>query len=128
MIQRMVCHKKSKIPLAILISMITFMPLRGTAEVFQENSGGGTSEREEISQEMIEGEVIRVQGEFVGKDFSQMKDRRYLIESPYGSQWDIHLQEQTLVIGEIVLGDYVQAKIGLDGSPHMIQEIGRDSH
>lgn len=119
-------HKTSKVPLAVLLGMVIVMPLRGKAVISQENPWTGTPEREEISQQMIEGEVIRVQGEFVGKDFSQMKDRRYLIETPYGGQWDLHLEEQTIVIGDIVLGDYVQAKVGRDGSPHMIQEIVRD--
>lgn len=119
-------HKTSKIPLAVLLSMVIVMPLRGKAVISEENPWTGSPDREEIEQQMIEGEVIRVQGEFVGKDFSQMKDRRYLVESPYGGQWDLHLEEHTLVIGDIVLGDYVQAKVGRNGFPHMIQEIGRD--
>lgn len=119
-------HSLSRISLAVLLGMVIVMPLRGKAVITQENQGTMAPEREEIHQQMIEGEVIRVQGEFVGKDLSQMKDRRYLIETPYGGQWDLHLKDQTLVIGDIVLGDYVQAKVGRDGSPHMIQEIVRD--
>lgn len=119
-------HKISKISLAIFLAIVIVMPLQGKAVISQDNPGTGAPEHEEIGQQMIEGEVIRVQGEFVGKDFSQMKDRRYLIETPYGGQWDLQLEEQTLVVGEIVLGDYVQAKIDRDGSPHIIQEINRD--
>ncbi len=44
---------------------------------------------------IIEGEVTRVQGEFVGKDFSQMKDQRYRVETPFGRAWDLHFGENT---------------------------------
>ncbi|MGP0593112.1 hypothetical protein ACTRXD_11340 [Nitrospira sp. T9] len=80
----------------------------------------GHAERGQI---IIEGKVTRVQGEFIGKDFSQMKDQRYLVETPVGREWDLHFEEKTLKIGDIFLGDQVRASIGKDGSLHTVQKI-----
>ncbi len=77
----------------------------------------------EIEQTIIEGEVTRVQGEFVGKDFSQMKDQRYIVETPFGRAWDLHFGENTRKIGDIFLGDQVRASIGKDGSLQTVQKI-----
>ncbi|WNM60015.1 hypothetical protein [Candidatus Nitrospira allomarina] len=77
----------------------------------------------EIGQTIIEGEVTRVQGEFVGKDFSQMKDQRYIVETPFGRAWDLHFGENTRKIGDIFLGDRVKASIGKDGSLQTVQKI-----
>lgn len=78
-----------------------------------------------IGQIIIEGEVTRVQGEFVGKDFSQKKDQRYKVETPFGKVWDIQLGEKTQKIGDIILGDYVKASIGMDGTIQTVQKIER---
>lgn len=80
----------------------------------------GQGERGEI---IIEGKVTRVQGEFTGKDFSQMKDQRYIVETPFGREWDLHFKEKTLKIGNIFLGDQVRASIGKDGSLQTVQKI-----
>ncbi|WNM62190.1 hypothetical protein [Candidatus Nitrospira neomarina] len=72
---------------------------------------------------IIEGEVTRVQGEFTGEDFSQMKDQRYRVETPFGKAWDLHFGENTRKIGDIFLGDHVKASIGKDGSLQIVQKI-----
>ena len=64
-----------------------------------------------------------MQGEFTGKDFSQMKDQRYIVETPFGREWDLHFGENTLKIGDIFLGDQVRASIGKDGSLQTVQKI-----
>lgn len=77
----------------------------------------------EKGQIIIEGKVTRVQGEFTGKDFSQMKDQRYVVETPFGREWDLHFGEKTLKVGSIFLGDQVRASIGKDGSLQTVQKI-----
>ena len=79
--------------------------------------------QEEISQIIIEGEVTRVQGEFVGKNFSQMKDLRYIVETPFGREWDLYLGDNTQKIGDIFVGDQVKASMGKDGSVQAVQKI-----
>ncbi|MDT3779034.1 hypothetical protein PJI16_15820 [Nitrospira sp. MA-1] len=81
----------------------------------------------DIGQITIEGEVTRVQGEFVGKDFSQMKDRRYKVETPLGKVWDLHLGEKTQKIGEIFLGDRVKAIIERNGMIQTVQKIEQNN-
>lgn len=76
--------------------------------------------------ETIEGEVMRVQGEFVGEKFSQMRDERYLIRTPIGKEWDLHLEKNTLVVGDIFLGDYVKATVGEDGLVRTVQKMDQD--
>lgn len=80
----------------------------------------GHAERGQI---IIEGKVTRVQGEFTGKDFSQMEDQRYIVETPFGREWDLHFGENTLKIGHIFLGDQVRASIGKEGSLQTVQKI-----
>jgi hypothetical protein len=72
---------------------------------------------------VIEGEVMRVQGEFVGENFSHMKDRRYIVETPVEGKWALSIGENTRVIGNIVLGDYVHARVGRDGTLQSVQKI-----
>jgi hypothetical protein len=72
---------------------------------------------------IIEGEVTRVQGEFVGENFSQMNDQRYVVETPLGGKWDLHLGKNTQIIGDIFLGDQVKAKIASNGALQMVQKI-----
>ncbi|HNP60303.1 MAG TPA: hypothetical protein PKM72_05650 [Nitrospirales bacterium] len=81
----------------------------------------------DIGQITIEGEVTRIQGEFVGKDFSQMKDRRYKVETPLGKVWDLHLGEKTQKIGEIFLGDRVKAIIERNGTIQTVQKIEQNN-
>jgi hypothetical protein len=76
--------------------------------------------------ETIEGEVMRVQGEFVGENFSQMRDQRYIIRTPFGSEWDLHLEKTTMVVGDIFLGDHVKATVGEDGLVRTVQKMDQD--
>jgi hypothetical protein len=76
--------------------------------------------------ETIEGEVMRVQGEFVGEKFSQMRDQRYIIRTPFGSEWDLHLEKTTMVVGDIFLGDHVKATVGEDGLVRTVQKMDQD--
>lgn len=76
--------------------------------------------------ETIEGEVMRVQGEFVGEKFSQMRDQRYIIRTPFGKEWDLHLEKNTLVVGDIFLGDHVKATVGEDGLVRTVQKMDQD--
>ncbi|MDR4494147.1 MAG: hypothetical protein AB7P17_07595 [Nitrospirales bacterium] len=82
-----------------------------------------TPGHEETPPIIIEGEVTRVQGEFSGKDFFQMRDQRYVVETPMGSQWNLHLGEHTQKTGDIFLGDQVKASIGKDGLLQTVQKI-----
>lgn len=76
--------------------------------------------------ETIEGEVMRVQGEFVGENFSQMRDERYIIRTPLGNEWDLHLEKTTMVVGDIFLGDHVKATVGEDGLVRTVQKMDQD--
>jgi hypothetical protein len=80
-------------------------------------------DQKDVDQLTIEGEVTRVQGEFVGKDFTQARDRRYVVETPLGKKWALNLEETTLKTGDIFLGDQVKASIRQDGSLQTLQKI-----
>jgi hypothetical protein len=109
-----------------LIGFLILLPTQGMTVIPEEGAIKKLlSGQKESDQIIIEGEVTRVQGEFVGKNFSKMKDKRYFIRTSYGSEWNLLLQDQTLIIGDIFLGDYVQAKVGKDGSPEMVQKINQ---
>lgn len=82
--------------------------------------------QEEIRLKTIEGEVMRVQGEFVGENFSQMRDQRYIIRTPFGKEWDLHLEKNTLVVGDIFLGDQVKATVGEDGMLRSVQKMDQN--
>lgn len=112
----------------VLTGLLLFiLPADGMAAISEKIPKKHLVEQEEAGQILIEGEVTRVQGEFVGKDFSQMKDRRYLVRTPYGGEWNLYLEDQTLIIGDIFVGDYVQAKVEKDGSAHTVQKINQSS-
>jgi hypothetical protein len=63
----------------------------------------------------------------VGKDFSQMKDRRYVVETPYGREWDLHLEEHTQIGGPIFVGDQVKASLANNGSLQTVQKIEQNN-
>lgn len=112
------------ISLIVIVEVLALSSLTGMAGV------SGNSQRkdviqghEELGQIIIEGEVTRVQGEFVGKEFSHMKDKRYIVETPFGRKWDLYLGKNTQIIGDIFLGDQVKVKIDRDGVLQMVQKI-----
>jgi hypothetical protein len=82
---------------------------------------------EERGLRVIEGEVMEIQGTFEGEQFSHMKDSRYRVRTPSGYEWDLPLEEDTLVIGKIFLGDHIRAKVGMDGLPHIVQKVSMDT-
>jgi hypothetical protein len=113
-----------QIILLVFAGLIVVMPYPGMTAISGESSRNSVIKEEEISR-IIEGEVTRVQGEFVGKDFSQMKDRRYLLKTPHGGEWDLRIEDDTQIIGDIFLGDYVQARVDKDGTPYSVQKISQ---
>lgn len=88
-------------------------------DLFQGNEHRGKS--------FVEGEITRVQGAFVGKDFSQMKDQRYTVETPSGETMDLQLKGNTQKSDNIFLGDYVQASVGKDGFVQTVQKVERNN-
>jgi len=72
---------------------------------------------------IIEGKTTRVQGEFVGENFSQMRNQSYTVESAFGGTWDLHLEKKTPNIEEIGLGDYVKAKVNNEGTLQVLQKV-----
>jgi hypothetical protein len=82
---------------------------------------------EERGLRIIEGEVMEIQGTFEGEQFSQMKDSRYRVKTSSGYEWDLPLEEDTLVIGKIFLGDHIRAKVGKDGLPHIVQKVSMET-
>ncbi|WP_342346943.1 hypothetical protein [uncultured Nitrospira sp.] len=110
-----------------LIVMVGFLALNPSTDMGMASEGSQKKERiqgeGDIGQIIIEGEVTRIQGEFVGKDFSEMKDLRYEVKAPLGRVWDLHLGDKTQKIGDIFLGDHVKASVGKDGSLQTVQKI-----
>ncbi len=116
------------IVLIVLIGVFNWYPTQGLAMVSEDSPRKSVIQgHDEIGAIIIEGEVTRVQGEFVGKDFSQMKDRRYVVETPYGKEWDLHLEEDTKIMGHIFVGDHVKASVANDGSLQTVQKIGQEN-
>lgn len=117
-------HIAIGISIIVMVGVLTLNPLKDMA-MFSEDSqkkdviqGQGDK-----GQLIIEGEVTRVQGVFVGKDFSQMKDQRYQVETPFGRVWDLPLGDKTQKIGDIFIGDHVKARIGMNGTIQVVQKI-----
>ncbi len=114
--------------LIVMVAVFIWKPIQGLAMVSEDTPRKNViNGHEEIGAIIIEGEVTRVQGDFVGKDFSQMKDRRYVVQTPYGREWDLHLQEDTQIKGHIFVGDHVKASVGNDGSLQTVQKIGEQN-
>lgn len=115
------------ISLIVMFGILSLTSLQSMA-LGSENGArkGPTPDQEGTGPIIIEGEVTRVQGEFSGKDFFQMKDQRYIVETPMGSQWDLHLGEHTQKTGDIFLGDQVKASIGKDGLLQTVQKIEQE--
>ena len=118
-------HKILKgISLIVIIGFLHVTSLPGIAMISEDGPRKDQIQRQEDKGLIIiEGEVTRVQGEFFGKDFSQMRDQRYVVETPMGNQWDLHLGEHTQKTGKIFLGDQVKASIGKDGLLQTVQKI-----
>lgn len=116
------------ISLIVMVGVLALNPSTDMA-MFSEDSQkkDGIQGQGDIGQIIVEGEVTRVQGEFVGKDFSQMKDLRYKVETPFGRVWDLHLGDKTQKIGDIFLGDQVKASIGMNGTIQTVQKIEQNN-
>jgi hypothetical protein len=112
--------------LIFVIGCLAVNTSHSTAAIAESNAKELRQGQEEIGQLTIEGEVTRVQGEFVGQDFSQMKDQRYQIQTPYGEEWNLHFGDQTQKIGHIFLGDQVQARVSKDGLVYQVQKINQN--
>jgi hypothetical protein len=108
--------------LSLVMGVLAFYPSKNMAMAFEDSSKDLPPVLKE-GQIVIEGEVTRVQGEFVGENFSQMNDQRYVVETPLGGKWDLRLGKNTQIIGDIFLGDQVTAKIGRNGTLQMVQKI-----
>jgi hypothetical protein len=121
-------HKTKTIFLIITVSLFAWSAPRTMAGIGVDDPRiDMLRPQNEIKLKTIEGEVMRVQGEFVGEKFSQMKDERYLIRTPVGKEWDLHLEKTTLVVGDIFLGDKIKATVGEDGVLHTVQKISQDN-
>jgi len=120
-------HKTKPIFLIIMASLVSWST---TTAMVGNNDNSPRIDmfqpQEELRLKTIEGEVMRVQGKFVGEKFSQMKDERYLIRTPFGGEWDLHLEQNTLVVGDIFLGDHVKAIVGEDGLLRTVQKLDQD--
>ncbi|WP_447962713.1 hypothetical protein [Nitrospira sp. Ecomares 2.1] len=121
-------HIAIGVSLIVMVGVLGLNPSTDMAMFSEDNPRRDVIQGQgEIGQIIIEGEVIRVQGEFVGKDFSQMKDRQYKVETPLGNVWDLHLEEKTQKIGEIFLGDRVKAIIERNGTIQTVQKIEQNN-
>jgi hypothetical protein len=122
-------HKTKTIFLIMTVSLFTWSAPKTMAGIGVDDGPRIDMLRpqSEIRLKTIEGAVMRVQGEFVGEKFSQMKDERYLIRTPLGKEWDLHLEKNTLVLGDIFLGDKIKATVGEDGVLHTVQKIAQDN-
>jgi hypothetical protein len=110
-----------------MMTAIIWHPMEGIATLTEEEPKKyGVQGREVKGDIIIEGEVTRVQGDFIGKDFSQMKDRRYVVQTAYGMEWDLQVGENTRKIGDIFVGDQVKASVGQDGSVQIVQKVVQD--
>ena len=108
----------------VMVGVLTLNPSKDMAMFSEDSQNKDVIQgQRDKGQLIIEGEVTRVQGEFVGKDFSQMKDQRYKVETPFGRVWDLHLGDKTQKIGDIFLGDHVKASIGMNGTIQVVQKI-----
>ena len=114
------------------ISLIFWLAVFSWSSAAVAETGGDSSRidlfqgLEERGQAFVEGEITRVQGEFVGEDFSKMNDQQYTVETPSGEKRDLHLGAKTQKIGDIFLGDYVQARIAKDGLVKTVQKTGKN--
>lgn len=112
----------------VMLGIFTWNPIEGIATLSEDGQKrDGIQGQEDVGKNIIEGEVTRVQGDFVGKDFSQMKDRRYVVETPYGKEWDLQLEEHTLIVGPIFVGDHVKASIADNGSLQTVQKVEQNN-
>jgi hypothetical protein len=117
-------HISNIIAWIVVIGGLALNHLTGSAPVSADHLRNDLIQAQDaIRPLVIEGEVMRVQGEFVGKNFSHMKDRRYIVETPVEGTWALSIGENTRVIGNIVLGDYVHARVGRDGTLQSVQKI-----
>lgn len=111
----------------VMFGIVSLTSLHSRALVSENGSGKGHIQgQEDKGPLIIEGEVTRIQGEFSGKNFFQMRDQRYVVETPFGNQWDLSLSEDTQKRGDIFLGDHVKARIGKDGSLQTVEKIEQD--
>ncbi len=117
-------HLAIGISLILMVGVLALDPSKDLAMFSEDSQRKDVIQgQDDIGQIIIEGEVIRVQGEFVGKDFSQMEDRQYKLKTPLGKVWDLHLGENTQKIGNIFLGDHVKASIERNGRIQTVQKI-----
>lgn len=114
--------------LIVMVGVLGLNPSKDMAMFFEDNQRKDVIQGQgDIGQIIIEGEVTRVEGEFVGKDFSQMKDRRYEVETPLGRVWNLYLGEKTQKFGKIFLGDHVKAIIEMNGTIQSVQKIEQNN-
>ncbi|WP_454061902.1 hypothetical protein [Candidatus Nitrospira salsa] len=119
-------HNSTKIGLSVIVmfGVLALAPPKGMT-IFPKGHSHTKfiSEKVEHGPIIIEGKTTRVQGEFVGKDFSQMRDQSYTVESAFGRTWDVYLEKKSPNIEEIDLGDHVKAKVNNEGTVQVLQKV-----
>ena len=71
----------------------------------------------------VEGRVVRIHGEFLGKDFSIMKDTTYFIHDKYGRNIRLDIDKKTQVLDPIDLGDQILARVSQHGVVLSIKKV-----
>lgn len=119
-------HNYTKIGLSVIVmfGVLALAPPKGMT-IFPKGHSQYKfiSEKVEQGPIIIEGKTTRVQGEFVGEDFSQMRDQSYTVQSAFGRTWDVHLEKISPDIEKVDLGDHVKAKVNDQGTLQVLQKV-----
>lgn len=91
------------------------------------SSDGGRSEISVLpsspSPQLVQGMVIRIQGEFLGPDFSITRDTAYFVHDQYGRNIRLDIGKRTQVLDPIDLGDQIIARISQNGVVLSVQKV-----
>ena len=91
------------------------------------SSGGGEREIAPLPSlpvtEIVQGKVIRIQGEFLGSDFSTMRDTVYFVHDKYGKNVQLVLGAGSRVLSPIDLGDEIIAEVSQNGLVMSVQKV-----
>lgn len=104
-----------KIGVIALLSMLIAGPLAGHAlatenlpEALETDPGIG---QEEGVSKLVEGELVAIDGEF------------YVLKGPNGEEVRLHVSKQTEIIGDIHIGDLVEAEVLPNGHALLIGNL-----
>ena len=107
-----------------IVSLMLLLSLGGGGLAI---SGGGG--KKEISAapsfpsiQIVRGMVIRIEGEFLGSDFSTTRDTVYFVRDKYGRNIRLDIGERTQILDPIDLGDQIIARVSQNGVVLLVQK------